>query len=70
MPALIPDSATGLYWSIRGTIRCAQHAREIESAQWESEGWAPIPESEEPRQRHYQCQRCTPDWGPLGVPDR
>ena len=61
MPTAIPDSVTGLYWNIRGNIRCEQHAQELEPVRWETESWVPIPPAEEPKQRRYQCQKCSPD---------
>ena len=61
VPPAIPRSPTGLYWNTRGNIRCELHAQEIEQARWDAEVWGAIPESEEPRQRQYQCQRCSPD---------
>jgi hypothetical protein len=65
MAATIPESSTGLYWNIRGNIRCAQHAQELDLRRWESEVWEPIPEGEEPQRRGYQCQRCSPDGNPI-----
>ena len=65
-PAAIPPSSTGLYWNIRGNIRCEQHARDVEPSSWEAEGWAPIPLVEEPKERRYQCQKCSPDGNAIG----
>lgn len=56
MPGAIPQSPIGLYWNMRGSIRCEQHALEIGKV-----GWVPIPEHEEPQRQHYQCQRCSSD---------
>jgi hypothetical protein len=61
MPPLISPSPTGLFWNTRGNIRCDLHARDIDATQWEAEGWAPVPLSEKPQSRRYQCQRCSPD---------
>jgi hypothetical protein len=61
MPSVIPASSTGLYWNTRGNIRCEPHARELEPLRWDAEGWMPIPTSEEPQQRRYQCQKCSSD---------
>jgi len=61
MPPSIPSSPTGLFWNTRGNIRCELHARDIDATQWEAEGWAPVPLSEKPQSRRYQCQRCSPD---------
>jgi hypothetical protein len=56
-----PDSATGLYWSIRGAVLCAEHARDIDDAQWAAEVWDPIPASSGRVDRaRYQCQQCSP----------
>ena len=66
---MIPESLTGLYWSIRGQIRCETHVREIDGQRWDAEGWSPIPESEEPKKRRYQCQRCSPDGNAI-APER
>jgi hypothetical protein len=70
MPSAIPHSPTGLYWNTRGNIRCEQHAQEIEPIRWDAEGWVPIPAHEEPQQRLYQCQKCSPDGNPIAVPPR
>jgi hypothetical protein len=61
MPGAIPQSPTGLYWNMRGSIRCEPHALEIGQTRWDAEGWVPIPEHEEPQRRHYQCQKCSSD---------
>lgn len=55
-----PESASGLYGSIRGTVLCERHANEIEDVRWAAEEWQPVPESSQGMQ-HYQCQRCSPD---------
>jgi hypothetical protein len=65
MSTSIPPSSSGLYWNTRGNIRCESHARDIEPGKWEAEGWVPIPESEEPKRRRYQCQKCSPDGNPI-----
>jgi hypothetical protein len=55
-----PDSPTGLYWSIRGAVRCREHIQEIDDAHWEVERWAPVPErSQGFRGRYYQCEPCS-----------
>ena len=66
MPAAVQTSTSGLYWNTRGHIRCEAHACQIEDRQWEAEGWAPIPDAEEPKARKYQCQRCSPDGNAIG----
>ena len=59
---MIPVSPTGLYWSIRGNVACAEHANNIEEARWDSEGWAPLPHTSQGlRGRTYQCEYCSPD---------
>jgi hypothetical protein len=66
MRTAVPLSTTGLYWNTRGNIRCEQHARELDESRWKAEGWQPIPEHEQPVDRHYQCQRCSPDGNSIG----
>jgi hypothetical protein len=55
-----PESPTGLFWSIRGSVLCRRHAQDIEDVRWAAENWEPLPESSQGSQ-HYQCQRCSPD---------
>jgi hypothetical protein len=55
-----PESPTGLYWSIRGTVLCEQHAEGIGDDRWVMDGWEPLPESSQ-KFRQYQCQRCSAD---------
>ena len=66
MATAVPNSPTGLYWNTRGNIRCELHAREVEPSKWTAELWEPIPDTEEPRKRRYQCQRCSPDGNAIG----
>ena len=40
-----PESHTGLHWSIRGTVLCGRHAKDIEDARWVTEEWLPLPEN-------------------------
>jgi hypothetical protein len=54
-----PESPSGLYWSIRGKVLCAEHTSEIDDDRWAAENWEPLPESS--RFRQYQCQRCSAD---------
>jgi hypothetical protein len=57
-----PESSTGLYWSIRGSVLCAQHAGEIDDERWIADAWEPLPPSSQGgRGAHYQCRRCSPD---------
>ena len=57
-----PDSPTGLYWSIRGTVLCTQHLKEIDEDRWKCDGWEPLPSSSQaPEGYRYQCQRCSND---------
>jgi hypothetical protein len=65
MPLTIPTSPNGLYWNIRGNVRCEEHARELEPTRWESEGWQAIPHVGDLSDRVYQCQRCSPDGNPI-----
>ena len=67
MPSAIPHSPTGFYWNTRGHTRCEQHAQEIEQLRWDAEGWEPIPETEQPQRRHYQCEKCSPDGTPIST---
>jgi len=55
-----PESATGLYWSIRGAVLCTEHAKDIDDDRWTVESWEPLPESSQGL-RQYQCQRCSRD---------
>ena len=58
---MLPESSTGLYWSIRGTVLCRAHAAELDSARWNAERWTPLPTtSQGARGFWYQCQRCAP----------
>ena len=57
---MLPESSTGLYWSIRGTVLCEHHAKDIDDSRWIAEEWQPVPESSQGLQQ-YQCQRCSPD---------
>lgn len=57
-----PDSSTGLYWSIRGTVLCVQHAKDVDDNRWSGEGWEALPNSSQGfHGTSYQCQRCSPD---------
>lgn len=57
-----PESLTGLYWSIRGTVLCQQHAPEAAEDRWTAESWCPLPESSQGfHGDRYQCQLCSPD---------
>ena len=58
---MIPVSPTGLYWSIRGNVACAEHASDIVQTRWASEGWAPLPQTSQGfHGRKYQCEYCSP----------
>jgi hypothetical protein len=62
MPTLRPDSPTGLYWSIHGSVLCPEHIKDLEEGRWISEGWEPLPRSSQGAEgHHYQCQRCSRD---------
>jgi len=57
-----PPSVTGLYWSIRGEVACAEHAPKTEDPRWIIEGWASIPAvSGHLHASRYQCQHCAID---------
>jgi hypothetical protein len=59
---MLPESSTGLYWSIRGHVACNQHAPLVEDPRWGIEGWAPPPSSSQNvRSQRYQCQYCSPE---------
>ncbi len=70
MQRTIPSSQTGLYWNLRGNVRCAHHAEVLDDRKWKAEAWAPLPASENTRvartKRRYQCQQCSPDGNALG----
>ena len=45
-----------LFWSKRGEVECGAHAPEVDSEQWQSEGWCTIPSTANVRHtRAYQC---------------
>ena len=57
-----PESATHLYWSIRGEVACDEHAPRIDTPRWTIEGWNALPvSSEHVNGSHYQCQHCASD---------
>lgn len=57
-----PPSVTGLYWSIRGEVSCAEHAPSTDDPGWTIEGWAPLPVSSgHVKGQRYQCQHCAID---------
>jgi CheY-like chemotaxis protein len=58
-------TASGLFWSRRGEIACAQHAPEADSERWRDERWAPIPPTADAHRIAYQCQHCPGDGSPL-----
>jgi len=61
MPPLSP-SATGLYWSIRGEVACAEHAPPSDDPRWIHEGWNALPVSSgNIKGAKYQCQHCAID---------
>jgi hypothetical protein len=62
-------SPTGLYWSIRGRVRCRKHLADIDEDRWRADKWAPLPPSAFERDAphlSYQCQRCSTDGNALG----
>lgn len=67
---MLPDSPTGLYWSVRGHVVCSDHASQITNPQWAADGWAPLPQSSQGfHGRTYQCERCSPRQNPIQRPD-
>ena len=52
----LPETPTGLYWSIRGEVACIKHAPDGD--RWTTEGWKPIPMT---YRGTFQCQHCAPD---------
>ena len=58
---MVPESSTGLYWSIRGHVACASHAAEIEPSRWAEESWNPLPPSSQGVHGvRYRCEFCSP----------
>ena len=59
-----PASSTGLYWSIRGTVRCIEHLSDINDDRWRREHWLPLHSALQGFQGvRYQCQQCAPEGG-------
>jgi hypothetical protein len=57
-----PPTSTGLYWSLRGEVACADHAPPTEDPRWTTEGWNALPVSSgHIKGTHYQCQYCSTD---------
>ena len=57
-----PNSVTGLYWSIRGEVACAEHAPDFEEPRWLCEGWDALPtSSQRVAGKRFQCQHCASD---------
>ena len=50
-------TSTGLFWSKRGEIACADHAPQGDATRWRGEGWRPILHVELKR-LEYRCQHC------------
>jgi CheY-like chemotaxis protein len=48
---------TGLFWSKRGEVACADHAPQSDVGRWRAERWRPILEAEMKR-LEYRCQHC------------
>ena len=58
---MLPESPSGLYWSIRGEVACPDHASRISNDRWKSEGWVPLPTSSQGyRGMQFRCQHCSP----------
>jgi hypothetical protein len=61
-----PASASGLYWSIRGQVACAEQAPQMDDPQWGADNWAPVPVSAGHIHGYrYQCQHCAIDGRPV-----
>jgi hypothetical protein len=61
---MLQPSPTGLYWSIRGTVLCAEHAARLADERWALDRWQPLPPSSQHDGR-YQCQACASDGSAL-----
>ena len=49
--------STGLFWSKRGEVACADHAPQADPTRWRAERWRPILPNELKR-LEYRCQHC------------
>jgi CheY-like chemotaxis protein len=58
-------NTTGLFWSRRGEIACANHAPDPTSERWQEERWAPIPADAGQGRIVYRCQHCPGDGSPI-----
>jgi CheY-like chemotaxis protein len=56
---------TGLFWSRRGEIACAEHAPEADSIRWREEQWTAVPPGGPSRRIVYRCQYCPGDSSPI-----
>ena len=67
----LPESSTGLYWSMRGHVACERHAAQLDEDEWSPEGWQVLPSTSQGFRgvRFYQCQYRSPDHTAL-VPRR
>ena len=59
----LPETPTGLYWSIRGEVACMNHVPD--GNRWTAEGWKPVPESQ---RGTFHCQHCAPEHTALAHP--
>ena len=58
----LPESPTGLFWSIRGHVACRVHASRVNPDDWEAQGWSALPESSQgAKEQRYQCEYCSPE---------
>ncbi len=49
---------SGLAWSRRGEVACADHAPERDSERWQAESWRVMPSEVAHGRIQYQCQHC------------
>src|SRR5688500_14900193 len=58
----VPESDTGLYWSARGHVLCAEHATEVPSEDWAEGRWVAAPVR---TRLPLQCEQCSPERTPV-----
>jgi hypothetical protein len=60
-----PESPSGLYWSDKGEIACADHAPHINDPRWISHRWKVLSAVLGHHGMLYQCQHCSPSGTPI-----